>query len=126
MDSDPFYRQLVKVMQESGREGMCSRTFSNITLATTTRQSARYKDEIQSTRPTQSSVVKPKPKKKYKIEFPVTTTHAKELTIFSWVAQWTRNQELVRLKERAARISHLQKRIQSLRAEQNINNLDVS
>ena len=23
MESDPFYRQLVKVMQESGREGMC-------------------------------------------------------------------------------------------------------
>lgn len=100
--------------------------FKTEVLATITRQSARYKDEIQSTRPAQSTIVKPKPKKKYKIEFPVTTTHAKELSIYSWVAQWTRTQELVRLKERAARISHLQQRIQSLRAEQNTNNLDVS
>jgi hypothetical protein len=103
MYSDPFYRQLVKVMQDSGKE------------VSSTRQSSRYKDDLQSSRNASGNFVKQKLKKRFKVEIPAHYSVAKITTmnrlIWSWKVQRTQRQS----HARESRLALLRERIQLLK-----------
>jgi spermidine synthase len=106
MYSDPFYRQLVRVMQENGKE------------VASTRQSARYKDDLQTNRSTSGSIVKQKARKRYKVEIPTHYTPEKIDTINRIIWSW-KLQRLECMKEaRLERITILRTRIAELKQEE--------
>ena len=91
MNNDPFYRQLVRTMQETGREGLY--LYLNcifVLLVTSTRQSARYKDDLQTARGSSSTnTMKLRAKRRYKVEMPLNASEAKLLTICKVINLWT-------------------------------------
>jgi len=103
MYSDPFYRQLIRVMQENGKE------------VTTTRQSARYKDELQTNRTTPANIIKQKARKRFKVEIPADYTIAKIDTINRVIWQWKIARMDAIRSERLERIEYLKKRISELK-----------
>ena len=103
MYSDPFYRQLIKVMQESGKE------------TASTRQSARYKDDLQSAKNSSTNTVKQKAKKRYKVEIPANYSVAKIETMNRLIWSW-KMQRIKRDNEvRRSRVEFLQERIRTLK-----------
>ena len=102
MYSDPFYRQLIKVMQESGKE------------SASTRQSARYKDDLQSTKNTSANVVKQKPKKRFKVEIPSNYSVAKIETMNRLIWSWKTHRLRRQAQVRESRVEFLRKRIETL------------
>ena len=103
MNSDPFYRQLVKVLQDSGRE------------VTSTRQSARYKDDLQTARTISTNVVKQKPKRKFKVEMPSYYSEDKVAAIFEVVGDYTKARRSKHSENQRSRIVSLQERIALLK-----------
>ena len=89
-------------------------SLSSFRLATSTRQSARYKDDLQTARVSASNIVKPKPKKKIRVDFPSDWTPEKEATIYNLVRQWSIDQDIIRTRERQNRIDYLEKRIKQI------------
>lgn len=103
MYSDPFYRQLVKVMQENGKE------------TSSTRQSARYKDDLQSAKNTAANIVKQKAKKRYKVEIPANYSVAKIGTMNRLIWSWKMQRMAREFVAKESRVEFLKKRIQTLK-----------
>lgn len=108
MNCDPFYRQLVKVMQECGRE------------VTSTRQSARYKDELQTARTISSNVIKHKPKRKFKVEMSTQYSEDKVATIFDVVNQYSKLRKVRLTQDYQSRIGVLEERIAALKVQSDL------
>lgn len=117
MNSDPFYRQLVKVMQESNRESTLSKSKFKAFSVANTRQSSRYKDDLQAARIVASNSVRQKPKRKYKTEMPLNYSEAKIGAIFGVVQAWTEGRSLIRESAKRQRAEYLQQRIETLRGQ---------
>ena len=117
MNSDPFYRQLVKVMQDSSRESM--RTFLTplLFMLATTRQSSRYKDDLQAARIVTANLIRQRPKRKIRVEMPTTYSESKVEGIFRVVHAWNVKRDIIRDSARRQRIEYLQQRVNLLRGE---------
>ena len=113
MYSDPFYRQLIKVMQETGKE------------SAPTRQSARYRDDLQSAKNSSSNVVKQKPKKRYKVEIPSNYSVAKMETMNRLIRSWKIQRLDRQALARDSRIEFLKTRIQSLKEAEQLRDSDM-
>jgi|LauGreDrversion4_2_1035121.scaffolds.fasta_scaffold31816_3 hypothetical protein len=103
MYSDPFYRQLVKVMQDNGKE------------VSSTRQSSRYKDDLQSTRNASANLSKQKLKKRFKVEIPANYSVAKITTMNRLIWNWKIQRVDRQLQVRESRAALLRERIQFLK-----------
>lgn len=86
-----------------------------ILLASSTRQSSRYKDDLQTARVISSAVVKQKPKRKYRAEFPENYSESKVDTIFLMIRSLANRQRSLGAFERRERIEFLEKRIAELK-----------
>jgi hypothetical protein len=91
-----------------------------------TRQSSRYKDDLQTTRVTTATVSKPKPKRKFKVEFPFHYSDEKVGSIFAAIHGYSLYQEKVRRSERIHRRNYLQERIKELQKEDSEMQVDHS
>ena len=90
-------------MQESGKE------------TASTRQSARYKDDLQSAKNSSTNIVKQKAKKRYKVEIPANYSVAKIETMNRLIWSW-KMQRIKRDNEvRRSRVEFLQERIRTLK-----------
>jgi hypothetical protein len=106
MYSDPFYRQLIKVMQETGKE------------TASTRQSSRYKDDLQANKNSAANLVKQKQKRRYKVEIPSNYSAAKIETMNRLIWAW-KMQRLERVAmAKTARREYLKKRIEELKVSE--------
>ena len=117
MNSDPFYRQLVKVMQDSSRESMKTLLTPYIFLLATTRQSSRYKDDLQAARIVTANLIRQRPKRKFRTEMPTIYSESKVEGIFRVVHEWNVKRDIIRDSARRQRIEYLQQRVNLLRGE---------
>ena len=106
MYSDPFYRQLIKVMQETGKE------------TASTRQSSRYKDDLQANKNSAANLVKQKQKRRYKVEIPSNYSAAKIETMNRLIWAWKMQRSERVAMAKTARREYLKKRIEELKVSE--------